>query len=196
MMILVIAFLITGQRVFEHLSDKQLLGESMTYTLENLIQDCRTALSNDSSRKGRELVCQAVGKALKDQAFVSEHISFDLAAERNVIYEDTDLGFCICAHVYRDAKNSAPHDHGTTWAIYGQADGHTEMTDWEIVEPATDTAASKVKQVRSYKLEPGDVHLYEVGDVHAPKRDAPTRLLRIEGKDTTKLNRTPIEIVS
>jgi len=163
----------------------------MNYTLDDLIQECRAALSMDTSRAGRMRVCNAVEKALRDQAFISEHISPELTEERNVIYEDPDFGFCICAHVYRDAKDSPPHDHGTTWAIYGQAVGVTAMTDWEIVDPATETTPAKVKQVNAYKLEPGDVHLYEVGDIHAPYRDAPTRLLRIEGEDTTKLARTP-----
>lgn len=168
----------------------------MAYTLDNLIQDCRSALSADQGREGRERVCAAVANALKDPTFVAEHISPDLTQERSVIYEDPDFGFCVCAHVYRDAKDSQPHDHGSTWAIYGQADGITEMTDWEIVEAATETMPAKVKQIKAYRLEPGDVHLYEVGDVHAPYRDAPTRLLRIEGEDTTRLTRTPIEKVA
>jgi hypothetical protein len=27
-----------------------------------------------------------------------------------------------------------PHDHGNSWAIYGQALGWTEMTEWEREE--------------------------------------------------------------
>ena len=26
-----------------------------------------------------------------------------------------------------------PHDHGSSWAIYGLAEGDTEMTDWKVV---------------------------------------------------------------
>ena len=119
----------------------------------------------------------------------------DAAEPRRIIYEDPELGFCICAHSYTGAKQGEPHDHGPTWAIYGQAAGETEMTDWEIVEPASDGAPAKVKKVRSYRMEPGDAHVYAPGDVHAPYRDAPTRLIRIEGTNTDNVKRTPIEAI-
>ena len=115
--------------------------------------------------------------------------------ERNVIYEDVDLGFCICIHAYGGAKKSNPHDHGPTWAIYGQANGETEMTDWHMVAPPGDGVPAKVQQVRSYRLRPGDAHLYEVGDIHAPLRSGPTKLIRIEGRNTDRVKRTPMEAV-
>lgn len=167
----------------------------MAYTLNQLIEDCRAAIADDLGRKGRAAVCSYVAEALNDLEFIAEHLPEDSDEERRVLYEDPDYGFCICAHVYKGAKNGKPHDHGSTWAIYGQASGETSMTDWDIVVPATADTAAKVKMGRTYKLSPGDVHLYEVGDVHAPFRDAPTRLLRIEGKDTKKLKRTAIEVV-
>ena len=34
-------------------------------------------------------------------------------------------------------KTSSPHDHGPCWAIYGQARGETEMSDYELLEPAS-----------------------------------------------------------
>ena len=38
---------------------------------------------------------------------------------------------------YADAKNSPLHGHGTSWAIDGQADGETVMTDLLLVEAAS-----------------------------------------------------------
>ena len=69
------------------------------------------------------------------------------------------------------------------------------MTDWEIVTPAKDGVPAKVKKVRSYRMEPGDAHVYAPGDVHAPYRDAPTRLIRIEGTNTDNVKRTPMEAI-
>ena len=43
-------------------------------------------------------------------------------------------GFCICGHVYANEAIGFPHDHGSSWAVYGQASGETEMTDWEILK--------------------------------------------------------------
>lgn len=165
----------------------------MSYTLDQFAADCKAALKADPGAGGMEACRGFVSKACKDEAFVKEFLPANPDKERRVIYEDADLGFCICAHVYNDARQGNPHDHGPTWAIYGQAMGETSMTDWDIVEPAAGDNPAKVKLGRTYKLMPGDAHIYPVGAVHAPYRDAPTRLIRIEGKDTIGLKRTKIK---
>jgi hypothetical protein len=168
----------------------------MGYTLDDFSAECRAALQADSGQGGREKVRQCVEKALKDSDFVAAYLGDNVEKERNIIYEDPDLGFCICAHVYKGAKQGSPHDHGPTWAIYGQAVGETEMTDWEMVSPPEGDTPAKVKLSKSYSLKPGDAHLYPEGAIHAPLRDGPTRLIRVEGQNCDHLKRTPIEAVS
>lgn len=165
----------------------------MAYTLDQFSTDCRTALKAGSGSAALEAVRGHLQRALTDADFVARYIPPEADQERKIVFEDPELGFCICVHAYRDAKRGKPHDHGPTWAIYGQVAGETEMTDWEIVTPPQNGAPGKVRQVRSYKLTPGDAHAYGVGDVHAPLRDGPTRLIRIEGKNTEKVKRTPLE---
>ena len=164
----------------------------MSYTLEEFAADCRNALKNGEGSEAFEKVRKYVERALKDQAFIEEHVPEETTEPRRIIYEDPHLGFCICAHAYTDAKQGEPHDHGPTWAIYGQAAGETEMTDWEIIDPPNDSSPGKVKKVRSYRMMPGDAHVYAPGDIHAPYRDAPTRLIRIEGQNTDYVKRTPL----
>lgn len=166
----------------------------MTYTLVEFSAECRQALEADQGRAGLDKVAACAAKALRDEDFIAKYLPEDAEESRRVLYEDPDLGFCICAHVNKGAKDSPPHDHGPTWAIYGQAAGETRMTDWEIVRPATNDEPALVKLRTTYWMKPGDVHVYEPGAVHAPYRSAPTRLIRIEGKDTEKLKRTPIRI--
>ena len=165
----------------------------MSYTLDEFAADCRGALSVDSGPAGIEKVRGFVERALGDADLVAKYLPPDADQERRVLYEDPDLKFCICAHVYQGPKDGSPHDHGPTWAIYGQADGETEMTDWKIVRPANGEEPALVEQTRSYALKPGDAHAYMVGDVHAPLRRGPTRLIRIEGQNTDTIKRTPIE---
>jgi predicted metal-dependent enzyme (double-stranded beta helix superfamily) len=167
----------------------------MTYSVEQFAADIRAALQADAGAAGRESVRKLVQGALGDADFVATHAPPDADKERNVLFEDPDLGFCICAHVYNGEKMGKPHDHGPTWAIYGQADGETEMTDWRMVTPPADGNPGKVEQTRSYIMRPGDAHTYAPGDIHAPLRRGPTRLIRIEGKNTDKIERTPIEAV-
>jgi len=163
----------------------------MTMSLQDFVDACKKTLSQHTGKAGREAVCGLVRDALSDKSFISENIE-TAEKERSVVYEDPDLGFCVCIHAYPGPAEGTPHDHGPTWAIYGQAMGETEMTDWEIVEPARDSIPATVKKTRSYVMKPGDAHLYEPGDVHAPLRYAATRLLRIEGMNTEKITRTPL----
>ena len=95
----------------------------------------------------------------------------------------------------RVPKESAPHDHGPSWAIYGQASGETQMSDYELVEPATPEKPGKVRKTRTYKLTPGVAHVYNEGDLHSPTRTGPTRLIRIEGTNMEKVKRLKFEPV-
>ena len=108
----------------------------MPYTLTQLAADIRETLARGADRSAKEAVCTYVSRALKDEVFLATHLKDRApgADPREVLYEDPDLGFCICGHVYRGQANGAPHDHGPSWAIYGQAAGVTEMTDWRIAE--------------------------------------------------------------
>ena len=112
-----------------------------------------------------------------------------------MLYEDPELGFTILAHAYEGAKNSKPHDHGPSWAIYGQASGETIMTDWECLSRPTETQAGKARRIRDYAMKPGDAHLYDPGVLHSPRRDGATRLLRIEGQNMDRVKRLPYEAV-
>ena len=76
-------------------------------------------------------------------------------------------------------------DHGYG-AIYGQAQGSTEMTEWKIVKKGEGGEPTLVAPEKSYAMQPGDAYLYDIGDVHSPKREQPTWLLRIEGKNLDK----------
>jgi len=166
----------------------------MQITLESLVRDCREVLADNDTPAGREQVAALIAKALRDPDFVRGQFSAD-APERKVLYEDEKLGFCILAHEYRGAKESGPHDHGPSWAIYGQADGETLMSDFALVEPATGETRGKVRRTRSYALRPGDVHVYNEGDLHAPSRQGATRLIRVEGMNMDRIKRAKYEVL-
>jgi predicted metal-dependent enzyme (double-stranded beta helix superfamily) len=165
----------------------------MSCTLEKLAADIRQALTEQPGRDGRERCRALVEKALADGGFVAAVFGPERTKVREVLYEDPDISFCICAHVYSGEAHSPPHDHGTSWAIYGQAEGVTEMTDWRIVRPAEGEEPALVEPVRTYELRPGMAHLYDVGAVHSPWRAGPTKLLRIEGANLDRVQRTPIK---
>ena len=70
-----------------------------------------------------------------------------------------------------------------------------DCRDYELVEAASADKPGKVRHLRNYLLTPGIAHVYNEGDLHSPKRDGPTRLIRIEGTDMSKVNRFKYEQV-
>ncbi|MGE5306190.1 MAG: hypothetical protein ACM3TN_23020 [Alphaproteobacteria bacterium] len=166
----------------------------MGFTLDQFASECHRILKADPGPGGREKVRDLVKEVLKDEKFIANYVN-DNTPDRQVLYEDPELGFCICAHMNRGAKEANPHDHGGSWAIYGQAMGESEMSDWEILEPAAEGKPGKVRRARVYTLRPGMAHLYNEGDVHSPKRVSATGLIRIEGKNTRKMTRFPYQAV-
>jgi predicted metal-dependent enzyme (double-stranded beta helix superfamily) len=160
----------------------------MAWTLDQFAAACRDALRSEPGPAGRQKVCALVQDVLKDRAFVDRHIPDD-GPERKVLYEDSELGFTILAHAYQGAKGSQPHDHGPSWAIYGQAAGQTIMTDWECLARPTETAPGRARPLRNYTLAPGMAYLYEPGALHSPRREGSTRLLRIEGINLDRVKR-------
>jgi hypothetical protein len=106
------------------------------YTLNDLAVDIKEIIANNKIPDGSDKICYFVSKALMDQNFVVQNLPDRLEDEpaRQILYEDQDTGFCICGHVYANEAIGFPHDHGPSWAIYGQASGETEMTDWDIIQ--------------------------------------------------------------
>jgi predicted metal-dependent enzyme (double-stranded beta helix superfamily) len=164
----------------------------MGITVEQFSADCSRILNAEPGPAGRQKVCELLQNALKDESFVAATLTDDVP-ERKVLYEDPKLGFVILAHHYKGAKESPPHDHGPYWAIYGQARGETQMSDWELLQPASEEKPGKVRKKKTYTLTPGMAYLYNEGDLHSPSRAGSTRLIRIEGKNMEKVKRLKFE---
>src|ERR1700748_3814727 len=165
----------------------------MAYTLEQLSADIRKTLKADSGVIGKTSVWKLVSKALLDQDFIARHLTAEQCRPRKVLYEDPELGFCVCGHVYENAAHGAPHDHGSSWAIYGLAVGDTEMTDWRGGKKSQSDEPTLGEPAKTYVLKPGDSHFYDVGVVHSPKRDGLTKLVRVEGRNLDHVKRSNIK---
>ena len=166
----------------------------MAHTLQQFAASAHDILKAQPDAAGRNKLCALLSEYLQDADFVGAHLREE-TPERKVLYEDPELGFCVLAHHYRGAKESSPHDHGPYWAIYGQAAGETEMSDYELLEAAGPEKTGKVRKVRTYKLVPGMAHVYNEGDLHSPRRVSSTKLIRIEGVNMEKVKRYKFEAV-
>ena len=160
----------------------------MTHTLASLSRTCHELLAAGDTPAARRGVADALGRALGDPAFVRE-VFAQPVGERSVLWQDSQLDFCILAHEYLAPREGKPHDHGAWWAIYGQADGESVMNEFAVVQPG------KVRKLRNVTMRPGDVRVYDEGEVHAVTHTRPSRLVRIEGRDLTKVKRGTYDVI-
>lgn len=166
--------------------------------MEQLIEQfggrCHDILKQGHGPDELEQVRQDLERMLVNEDFLAAHLGPDADDPRKIIYEDPELEFCILAHVFTGANQSPAHDHGPTWAIYGQAKGTTEMTEYRMLEPAEGDQPGKAEAAKTYRLDPGMAVAYQPGAIHAPKRESETRLIRIEGKNVTTLKRATYDV--
>lgn len=155
----------------------------MAYTLERFCEDCRTALDADDGDDGREAVRANLGRLLENEDFVAAHCGPD--AERGVhrLYEDPELGFVVLAHIYEKGVESPPHDHGPSWAIYGQAVEHTDMTVWRETDRTPGGDEPIVEPAERYRLDPGMVGIFHPSDIHSIRFPDGARFVRVTGTD-------------
>jgi hypothetical protein len=166
----------------------------MAYDLDQFIADCRSTLSRDGGPGGREQVRLNLERLLANPDFVRKTCGDDVPSGLKLLYEDKELGFQILAHINDKARVSPPHDHGASWAIYGQAAKYTDMTEWEREDDSSDPAHAKLKPVKKYRLNPGDAGIYQDGAIHSIDYPDNARFVRVTGTNLDKINRIRIDL--
>ena len=161
----------------------------MSYTLEKFIADCRSTLSDHSSRKNREIVRASLCQLLLEDDFVNNNCGPKLEAGTSLLYHDKDLGFQIIAYIMGDAYEGGPHDHGSSWAIYGQAVRYTDMTEWTRIDDSSKDGFAKIKKAKEYRLERGDAGIFNDHQIHSISYPAGARFIRVTGTDLSTIKR-------
>ena len=164
----------------------------MPYGLDQFIADCRAALTRDSGPAGREEVRRQLERLLANQEFVARTCGDDVPVGLKVLYEDKDLGFQVLAHVNDKARKSPPHDHGASWAIYGQATKHTDMIEWE--RTGGDDKHAELKEVKRYRLDPGQAGIYQDGAIHSIDYPDHARFIRVTGTNLDNIHRVRFDL--
>jgi hypothetical protein len=166
----------------------------MAYTLDQFIDDCRKTLARDPGPAGREEVRLGLERLLTNKDFVEAYCGPDVPRGLNVLYEDPELKFQILAHINDKARVSPPHDHGESWAIYGQAALYTDMIEWEREDDGSDPRHAKLKPARKYRLNPGQAGIYQDGMIHSIDYPDQSRFVRVTGTNLDNINRIRIDL--
>jgi predicted metal-dependent enzyme (double-stranded beta helix superfamily) len=166
----------------------------MAYDLDQFIADCRSTLARDPGPSGRQQVLQNLERLLGNKDFVDKYCGDDQPTGIKVLYEDPKLGFQVLSHIMGKARVSPPHDHGKSWAIYGQAKEYTDMIVWQREDDGSDPAHAKLKPVEKYRLTPGKAGIYQDGAIHSIDYPDNARFVRVTGTDLDKIDRIKIDL--
>lgn len=159
----------------------------MPYDLDTFTADCHSIFSRDPGPAGREEVRVLLEKLLSNPEFVRKHC-VEAKPGLHLLYEDPVLKFQVLAHINENPRVSPPHDHGASWAIYGQATEYTDMTEWDRTDSGADPAQATLKPRKTYRLAPGHAGIYQDGTIHSIDYPAKSCFVRVTG---TNLDRIP-----
>lgn len=161
----------------------------MAYGLEDFCSDAHDALLVDSGHDGREKVRQHLEALLANQAFVAGYLA-NAAAGKEILHHDPETGFYVMVHGSDDYDRvGKPHDHGESWAIYGQATGLTEMTEWRRLDDGKSEHRAELEVAKKFTLTPGVVALFDSGTIHSTAHPQPARWVRVTGTDLDHIRR-------
>lgn len=162
----------------------------MSYTLQDFCAEIHGILKDENNAAGREKVRRRMEKLLANETFVEQFCGPDKKPGVYKLNEDPVTGAVVLAHVMEGAHASPPHDHGSSWAIYGQAAKHTVMTEYERTDDGTDPEKASLEVTRQYTLNEGEVGLFDVGSIHAIDYPDNARFVRVTGVDLDYIDRT------
>jgi len=165
----------------------------MSYDLDAFIADCHAIFGKDSGPEGREKVRALFERLLKNEDFVRKHC-VESKPGLHLLFEDPELGFQVLAHVNENPRVSPPHDHGASWAIYGQATEYTDMTEWERTDDKSDPEHAELKPRKTYRLLPGHAGIYQDGTIHSIDYPARSCFVRVTGTNLDRIARVMFDL--
>lgn len=159
----------------------------MPYALDDFCKDITRILTTKSTA-GLPDIAERLSALLANPSFVSETFQDDTPFGKRELWRDPVTDVRVLAHVQAPGKAGKPHSHGASWAIYGNARGFTDMTEWRRVNPDTEEAA--VLQANGqYRLGPGNTHAYPPGVIHSTAHPEKAWVIRVTGTDLDAIPR-------
>jgi hypothetical protein len=153
----------------------------MSYTLDDFCAELRTVVAARGTA-GLPDLAVSLSKLLTNPAFVAATFDESMPPGKRELAHDPVTGAYVLAHVHAPSRGGAPHTHGTSWAIYGNARGATAMTEYTKVDDGNPEGTALMISDQ-YTLGPGDTRAYHSGAIHSTANAEPTWVVRVTGTD-------------
>jgi hypothetical protein len=159
----------------------------MAYSLQDFCADLSKTIKAEGVG-GLPHVATRLSELLKNPAFVAETFQDDTPYGKRELWRDPDTDARVMAHVQQAGKGGKPHSHGESWAIYGNALGFTDMTEWRRVNPESEEQVV-LEVSEKYRIGPGDTHAYPPRVIHSTAHPEKAWVVRITGTDLDTIPR-------
>jgi hypothetical protein len=159
-----------------------------TYDLPHFCADVREIVRAEG-QAGLPQIAEKLTQLLANPAFVAATWDESTPPGKRVLNHDPETDVYVLAHVHPAGRApGAPHSHGTSWAVYGNARGYTDMTLWKRVNPESEERAELVAD-DAYRLNEGEARCYPSGAIHSTMQPEKAWVLRVTGTDLDVLPR-------
>ena len=166
----------------------------MTYTFDQFCADSHAAMAKNSGSAGRDEIRKHLESLLVNKSFIAEHLATQCSG-KTLLYHDRDFDFYVMAHGTDESdRKGKPHDHGTSWAVYGQATGLTNMTIWNRTDDGSQGDHAKLNASQTFSLNPGQAALFDTGVIHSTAHPKPARWIRVTGTNLDKIDRYSYDV--
>ena len=160
----------------------------MAYELADFCKDAHTALKAQPLQAALDDIATRLRALLANPAFVAATFNDETPIGKRELYHDAETDFYVLAHVQAPGKTGSPHSHGSSWAIYGNARGYTDMTEYRRVNGA-EAEASVLEKSDHYRLNAGESRAYGPDVIHSTAHPEKAWVVRITGTDLDHLPR-------
>ena len=161
----------------------------MPDTLPEFCAAARKIISAKPNDAGRKEVAERLSRLIVEPEFVLAEFDPRIEAGEKTIYRDPELGFHVMIHHQRPGRQGAPHDHGASWAIYGVARGHTDMTEWRRLDDGSKAGHARIEPLPSYRLGVGQTAAYGPHVIHNTHHPEGAWVVRVTGCDLDSIPR-------
>ena len=158
----------------------------MAFTLEQFCDQSRSLLKSQPIDAALAQMGEQLRRLLSDLEFVAKTFSESTPPGRFEIHNEP--GLYIFGEVKAPNSVNNPHDHGSTWVIYGNAKNVAQITEWRRINSASQPHA-ELMATGKYSLGEGETRLSQPYAIHSTANVEKTWLVRVSAVDVETLQR-------
>jgi len=154
------------------------------YTLDQFFAETRATIKGKGIPSGLAEIRDHLEKLLGNPELLTKRLGDPVPyTTRTTIGHDPETDVHVLVHGREKAGNSAIHDHGPCWVIYGNYKNPTRMRRWRRLDDGNTPGYAEVELQKDFMNEAGQAAVFAVGDIHSIEYGDDMFFIRVTGGD-------------